>query len=209
MYILQDSTASSSVVCVSWIFQYWEETFKSSDRECCVLYYITDHCCNSICVSNCCGETICIVSLCNISLLLFLLFLLLLVLLLFLLLFLLFLILFFLFLLLLLFLHLLLFLFLLLLFLLFLFFLILLRPSLSFYSSLFREQLPYIIATASNTWGLFILAFLLGYGLVEVPRGIFQASLHTYTLNHCYFRAAKLYIDMAEANEDLQEVTQV
>uniref|UniRef100_A0A1X7UMF4 Kinesin motor domain-containing protein n=3 Tax=Amphimedon queenslandica TaxID=400682 RepID=A0A1X7UMF4_AMPQE len=69
-------------------------------------------------------------------------------------------------------------------------------------------ELPYIIATASNTWGLIILAFLLGYGLVEVPRSLFNASRHNYTLNHCYFRAAKLYIDMAESNETLQELTE-
>lgn len=75
--------------------------------------------------------------------------------------------------------------------------------------SFYREELPYIVATASNTWGLFILAFLLGYGLVEVPRSLFNASRHTYTLNHCYFRAAKLYIDMAEANENLQDITEV
>ena len=70
-------------------------------------------------------------------------------------------------------------------------------------------QLPYIIATASNTWGLFILAILLGYGLVEVPRGLFLSSMTKYSLNHCYFRAAKLYIDMAECNEDLHDITEV
>lgn len=69
--------------------------------------------------------------------------------------------------------------------------------------------MPYIVATASNTWGLLILAVLLGYGLVEVPRGMFLSSLRRYTLNHCYFRAAKLYIDMAESNEDLHDVTEV
>ena len=70
-------------------------------------------------------------------------------------------------------------------------------------------ELPFIVATASNTWGLIILAFLLGYGLVEVPRSLFNASRHNWSLNHCYFRAAKLYIDMAEANETLQELTEV
>ena len=44
---------------------------------------------------------------------------------------------------------------------------------------------------------------------MEVPRSIFQSSLRTYTLNHCYFRAAKLYIDMAEANEELHDVIEV
>ena len=72
-----------------------------------------------------------------------------------------------------------------------------------------RQDLPYIVTTASNTWGLFILSFLLGYGLVEVPRSLLYSTRYKYSLNHCYFHAAKLYIDMAEANEDLQEVTEV
>lgn len=81
-----------------------------------------------------------------------------------------------------------------------------LSPSLPLSPS---TKLPFIVATASNTWGLIILAFLLGYGLVEVPRSLFNASRHNWSLNHCYFRAAKLYIDMAEANETLQELTEV
>ena len=81
-----------------------------------------------------------------------------------------------------------------------------LSPSLPLSPS---TELPFIVATASNTWGLIILAFLLGYGLVEVPRSLFNASRHNWSLNHCYFRAAKLYIDMAEANETLQELTEV
>ena len=72
-----------------------------------------------------------------------------------------------------------------------------------------RSQLPYLIATASNTWGLLILTLLLGYGLVEVPLSLWNASRRKYSLNHCYFKAAKLYTDMAEADEKLKEVTEV
>ena len=72
-----------------------------------------------------------------------------------------------------------------------------------------RSNIPSLIATASNTWGLLILTLLLGYGLVEVPRTLLNASRLSYTLKHCYFRAAKLYVDLAEANDKLQEVTEV
>lgn len=71
------------------------------------------------------------------------------------------------------------------------------------------RDLPFLLATASNTWGLLILALLLGYGLVEVPRTLWYASRRKYTLNHCYFKAAKLYSDMSDANEKLNEVTEV
>ena len=72
-----------------------------------------------------------------------------------------------------------------------------------------RENTPFLIATASNTWGLLILSLLLGYGLVEVPRTLWNASRRTYSLNHCYFKAAKLYMDMTEADEKLKEAVEV
>ena len=33
-----------------------------------------------------------------------------------------------------------------------------------------------IAASASNTWGLFVLVLMLGYGLVEVPRNCWNRS---------------------------------
>ena len=76
-------------------------------------------------------------------------------------------------------------------------------------SSSLRENIPSLLATASNTWGLLILTLLLGYGLVEVPRTLWNTSRRTYSLNHCYFSAAKLYIDMSEREEKLKDVTEV
>ena len=66
-----------------------------------------------------------------------------------------------------------------------------------------------MLATASNTWGLLILSLLLGYGLVEVPRTLWNASRRSYSLNHCYFKAAKLYMDLSDAEEKLKEVVEV
>lgn len=40
--------------------------------------------------------------------------------------------------------------------------------------SIFREYLKVILISASNTWGLFLLVVLLGYGLIEVPRQFWQ-----------------------------------
>ena len=45
-----------------------------------------------------------------------------------------------------------------------------------------------IAAAASNTWGLFVLVLLLGYGLVEVPRNLWNRSQRGYQLHHTYFK---------------------
>ena len=38
------------------------------------------------------------------------------------------------------------------------------------------ERTKAIAASASNTWGLFVLVLMLGYGLVEVPRNCWNRS---------------------------------
>ncbi|XP_058791074.1 LMBR1 domain-containing protein 2 homolog [Phymastichus coffea] len=63
-----------------------------------------------------------------------------------------------------------------------------------------------IASSASNTWGLFLLVLLLGYALVEVPRGLWNASKPGYTLNYSYFKAAKLSIEKYEAEENVDDV---
>ncbi|KAJ8667074.1 hypothetical protein QAD02_008736 [Eretmocerus hayati] len=63
-----------------------------------------------------------------------------------------------------------------------------------------------IASSASNTWGLFLLVLLLGYALVEVPRGLWNSSKPGYTLNYSYFKAAKLNIDKYEAEENVDDV---
>lgn len=73
----------------------------------------------------------------------------------------------------------------------------------------FSLDLPVVIATASNTWGLLIVTVLLGYGLVEVPRSFFYASRRNYSLQRKYFKAAKLYGDLSEARGSLREIREV
>ncbi|XP_037799375.1 LMBR1 domain-containing protein 2 homolog [Penaeus monodon] len=69
-------------------------------------------------------------------------------------------------------------------------------------------KLRAIAASASNTWGLFWLVLLLGYGLVEVPRSIWHSASTLHTLHHAYFRAAKLSQEKAEANEHVSDLLQ-
>lgn len=63
-----------------------------------------------------------------------------------------------------------------------------------------------IASSASNTWGLFLLILLLGYALVEVPRGLWNNSKPGYTLQYAYFKAAKLSSEVAEAEENVYDI---
>ncbi|XP_071116644.1 G-protein coupled receptor-associated protein LMBRD2-like isoform X1 [Haliotis cracherodii] len=68
------------------------------------------------------------------------------------------------------------------------------------------EKLKVIGATASNTWGLFVLVLMLGYGLVEVPRNFWNSSKRGYQLSRTYFKIAKLSTDKSEAEESLEDI---
>nr|CAG4643818.1 EOG090X03B7 [Lepidurus arcticus] len=66
-------------------------------------------------------------------------------------------------------------------------------------------KLKAIAASASNTWGLFWLVLLLGYGLVDVPRSLWNRAKRGYTLNHLYFKASKLNTEKSCAEENLED----
>ncbi|XP_076587142.1 G-protein coupled receptor-associated protein LMBRD2a isoform X2 [Chaetodon auriga] len=68
------------------------------------------------------------------------------------------------------------------------------------------RELQTIGITAANTWGLFLLVLLLGYGLVEIPRSYWLSSSPDYLLNKTYFKVAKVADEKAEAEENLADV---
>lgn len=68
------------------------------------------------------------------------------------------------------------------------------------------EYLKIIGITASNTWGLLLLVFLMGYGLVEVPRVTWNTARLEYQMAHAYFKISKLSMEKEEAEEQLAEV---
>ena len=45
-----------------------------------------------------------------------------------------------------------------------------------------------IAASASNTWGLFVLVLMLGYGLVEVPRNCWNRSQKGFQVSTLVFQ---------------------
>lgn len=79
----------------------------------------------------------------------------------------------------------------------------------SFLLTFCRTQLRVIGVTASNTWGLFLLMFLMGYGLVEVPRSVWRSSNLEYQIAHVYFKVSKMSTEKEEAEEKFNEVLTV
>jgi hypothetical protein len=47
-----------------------------------------------------------------------------------------------------------------------------------------------VAAAASNTWGLTLLVFMLGYGLVEVPTELWNSSKPGFKLTQAYFKVS-------------------
>ena len=78
-----------------------------------------------------------------------------------------------------------------------------------FMDFIFRSQLKVLAITASNTWGLFLLVLLLGYGLVDVPRSLWDASKRGIVLQRTYFKTAKLSTEKSEAEEVLEDILDV
>lgn len=68
-----------------------------------------------------------------------------------------------------------------------------------------QEYLKVVCITASNTWGLLLLSVLLGYGLVEIPKSLYEASKQNRKLNYLYFKVAKLSAEKCEAEEKLED----
>lgn len=68
------------------------------------------------------------------------------------------------------------------------------------------SNLRVILVASSNTWGLFLLVVLLGYGLVELPRFLIDRSRYSQYLNRLYFNVASTNAEKCEAEERLDDV---
>ncbi|CAL1294541.1 unnamed protein product [Larinioides sclopetarius] len=73
-------------------------------------------------------------------------------------------------------------------------------------SNLDGSHLKVICITASNTWGLFLLVLLEGYGLVEIPRKLWNTTKKGYMLNFLYFKASKVSAERCEAEERIDDL---
>ncbi|VDM17361.1 unnamed protein product [Hydatigera taeniaeformis] len=67
-------------------------------------------------------------------------------------------------------------------------------------------SLKVLLITTSNTWGLFMVIFFLGYGLVEVPRAVLRAASPITRLRFGYFSLSKKYLEYVEDEDELKMV---
>ncbi|KAG5456303.1 MAG: LMBR1-like membrane protein [Olpidium bornovanus] len=66
-----------------------------------------------------------------------------------------------------------------------------------------------VVMAASNAWGLTLIVLFLGYGLVAIPRGLWQSADTWWCLRRAEFRAAELQEDAIAADAELYEILQV
>ncbi|CAK5026621.1 unnamed protein product [Meloidogyne enterolobii] len=71
--------------------------------------------------------------------------------------------------------------------------------------SLNFASLKILVVSASNTWGIFLLVVLLGYGLIEVPRLFWRMGIPGYRLRRTYFEIDKLSSEKNESEDALLE----
>jgi len=72
--------------------------------------------------------------------------------------------------------------------------------------NLSMDAIRVLCITASNTWGLLVLIFLMGYGLVQVPRAMWEKGNYSDTLTKRRFDVGKIKIELEEANEKLDMI---
>ncbi|CAG7837755.1 unnamed protein product [Allacma fusca] len=71
------------------------------------------------------------------------------------------------------------------------------------------HELKVIASSASNTWGLFLLVFMLGYGLISVPKELYYRSCKSYSLNKAYFKLSKLNSERLSCEEQVDDILEL
>ncbi|KAI3381155.1 hypothetical protein SNEBB_009532 [Seison nebaliae] len=67
-------------------------------------------------------------------------------------------------------------------------------------------QIRTVISLASNTWGLFLLVLLLGSGLIQIPRNVYNKSLLKESLQHAYYDLARFEDNKIECVADCEQL---
>lgn len=61
----------------------------------------------------------------------------------------------------------------------------------------------------ANSWGLFLVIVLMGYGLVAVPRKLWYASDTKYHLNELYTKAPRIKEECMDSELEFSELAKV
>ncbi|KAJ3298081.1 LMBR1 domain-containing protein 2 [Borealophlyctis nickersoniae] len=69
-----------------------------------------------------------------------------------------------------------------------------------------KEDLLAIAMAAANAWGLLLITVMLGYGLVEIPRGLWYTANAQWCFRYLEFQAPQVKEAVVDAEADLYEV---
>jgi hypothetical protein len=65
------------------------------------------------------------------------------------------------------------------------------------------------LMAAANAWGLLLSTVMLGYGVVEIPRGLWYASSTRWSLKYLELQAPKAKETMVDSEAELYEIARV
>lgn len=65
------------------------------------------------------------------------------------------------------------------------------------------QNLIAFLMALSNAWGIFLIIFLLGYGLVAVPKHTLKLSDYETRLRYLEWQAGECYDHLMASNDDL------
>ncbi|KAI7900314.1 LMBR1-like membrane protein-domain-containing protein [Cokeromyces recurvatus] len=69
-----------------------------------------------------------------------------------------------------------------------------------------REGIQSYVMAAANSWGLFLVIILMGYGLVSVPRTLWYSANYNRHLNKIYAKAARLKEECMDSELEFNEL---
>ncbi|RCI06896.1 LMBR1 domain-containing protein 2 [Rhizopus stolonifer] len=69
-----------------------------------------------------------------------------------------------------------------------------------------REGIQSYVMAAANSWGLFLVIVLMGYGLVSVPRSLWYTGHYTARLHHLYANAARVKEECMDSELEFNEL---
>lgn len=82
-------------------------------------------------------------------------------------------------------------------------FLVLFLITVAVQASLSWDALLGFAVCLANTWGMFLLVLMLGYGLVEVPRSLWYKGNLLLRLKYAHYRTAQVYHQSEAAKDEL------
>jgi hypothetical protein len=73
----------------------------------------------------------------------------------------------------------------------------------------FSKHLLAFLVSLANAWGIFLIIFMLGYGLVAVPKEVLKLADYDNRLLYLQWRAAECKETLQDRNDEFKQYAQV